>query len=232
MTTRLSKRMLNDIRAAQEPELRKQGIVYWFDEADITHGFALIRGHSMTPYDGLLGLFEFKFASDYPFSPPQVIWKTHDGVTRFHPQFYRGGKVCLSILGTWDGPGWSSSINLVSILQILQSLLVENPLACEPGYETGTLRDPKFVAYKEYLEYRVARYMMNHLLLWKRTPELSPWYPFQEEVTELFPSLVSFWRARIHQKSQEGEQVFAETYFITAGQTRWKELCDLVPKLE
>jgi ubiquitin-protein ligase len=232
MATRLSKRMFNDIRAAQEPELRNQGIYYWFDEADITHGFALIRGHSMTPYEGLLGLFEFKFAEEYPFSPPQVIWRTHDGVTRFHPQFYKGGKVCLSILGTWNGPGWSSSINLVSILQILQSLLVENPLACEPGYERGTLEDPNFLAYKEYLEYRIARYMIQQLLLWKRTPEHSLWYPFQEEVTELYPSLVSFWTRQIRQKSQESEKVFSEKYFTTAGQTDWKGLCDLLPKLE
>ena len=232
MTTRLSKRVLNDVRAAQDPELRKQGIYYWFDESDMTRGSALICGHTGTPYEGLLGLFDVKFPEDYPFSPPQVLWKTHDGVTRFHPQYYKGGKVCLSILGTWQGPGWSSSINLVSILQILQSLFVENPLACEPGYELGTLEDPKFLAYRDYLEYRVAEYMIHTLLKWKQVPTVSVWENFQEEVAEMYPSLVTFWKARILQKSQEPEKTFIGNYFTTAGQTNWRGLCDLLPKLE
>lgn len=232
MTTRLTKRILNDIRAAQEPELRKQGIYYWFDESDMTHGFALVQGHSKTPYEGLLGLFEFRFPEEYPFSPPKVVWKTHDGITRFHPQFYKGGKVCLSILGTWEGPGWSSSINLVCILQVLQSLLIENPLTCEPGYEKGTLEDPKYLAYRDYLDYRVAQYMIHTLLMWKKAPEQSVWANFEDEVAELYPSLVAFWKQRVHEKSQGPDQTFSESYFTTAGQTHWKELCNLLPKLE
>jgi len=232
MTSRPSKRLLNDIRAVQDPELRAQGVYYTFDESDIRKGFALVRGHAGTPYEGLLGLFDFVFPDDYPFAPPIVLWKTHDGVTRFHPQLYKGGKVCLSILGTWSGPGWASTMNLTSVLQILQSLFVENPLACEPGYEKGTLTDLKFKAYRDYIEYRVAEYMVHNLIHWKQNPRRSVWVYFEEELRELYPSLVSFWKAKVQARSEHSEQFFEGTAFTEPVQTRWKQLCDLLPKLE
>jgi ubiquitin-protein ligase len=232
MTTRPAKRLLNDTRAAQEPELRAQGVYYLFDESDIRKGFVLMRGHSGTPYEGLLGRFDFVFPDDYPFSPPQVLWRTHDGMTRFHPQLYKGGKVCLSILGTWSGPGWASCMNLSSVLQILQSLFVENPLACEPGFEKGTLQDAQFRAYKEYLEYRVADYMIRNLIAWKQNPLRSIWAYFADELKELYPSLVSFWKTKIQQRSEQPEQVFQGTAFVEPCETRWKHLRELLPKLE
>jgi ubiquitin-protein ligase len=218
----------------QDPELRAQGIYYWFDDSDIRKGAALVRGHAGTPYEGLLGLYDFVFPDEYPFSPPQVLWKTHDGITRFHPQLYKGGKVCLSILGTWTGPGWASTMNLTSVVQILQSLFVENPLACEPGYEKGTLDQPKYKAYRDYVEYRVAEYMVQHLRQWKHSRGNSPWAQFEDEVEELYPSLVSFWKTKIQTRSQEPEVEFrgAASAFIETSQTQWKKLCDLLPKLE
>ena len=48
---------------------------------------------------------------------------------------YIKGKVCLSILGTWSGPSWTSSQNLSTVLLSIQSLLNENPIINEPGWE-------------------------------------------------------------------------------------------------
>jgi hypothetical protein len=31
---------------------------------------------------------------------------TGGGSVRFNPNLYNGGDVCLSLLGTWPGPGW------------------------------------------------------------------------------------------------------------------------------
>lgn len=48
---------------------------------------------------------------------------------------YENGKVCLSLLGTWNGPGWDPKTS--SILQLLLSVqalvLVEEPYFNEPG---------------------------------------------------------------------------------------------------
>lgn len=53
---------------------------------------------------------------------------------RFNPNLYQNGKVCLSILGTWSGPGWTATQSLLSVLVSIQSLMSEKPYHNEPGY--------------------------------------------------------------------------------------------------
>ncbi|KAK7890039.1 hypothetical protein LTR67_008504 [Exophiala xenobiotica] len=110
------------------------------EEKDVRSVKALIIGPPTTPYE--YGFFEFtiKFGTEYPSKPPKVDAKTtNGGRTRFNPNIYAGGKVCLSILGTWHGerPGeeWSSAQGLESILWSIQSLMSSNPYENEPGYE-------------------------------------------------------------------------------------------------
>ncbi|KIW20939.1 hypothetical protein PV08_01518 [Exophiala spinifera] len=109
-------------------------------ERDVRTVHALIVGPPGTPYQ--YGFFEFTvdFTPEYPSKPPKVNAKTtNGGRTRFNPNIYAGGKVCLSLLGTWHGekPGeeWSSAHGLESILWSIQSLLSNNPYENEPGYE-------------------------------------------------------------------------------------------------
>lgn len=45
--------------------------------------------------------------------------------------------MCLSTLGTWAGPGWSPIQNLGSVCLSIQSLMNENPIHNEPGFETN-----------------------------------------------------------------------------------------------
>lgn len=74
---------------------------------------ALIEGPGDTPYDG--GLFHFILfvKPSYPHEPPLARFMTTDhGRVRFNPQFYTSGKVCLSILNTWPGPGWNPAFTL------------------------------------------------------------------------------------------------------------------------
>ena len=68
---------------------------------------ALITGPQGSPYAN--GIFEFDISlpPNYPQSPPQVLLTTTGGGSvRFNPNLYASGKVCLSLLGTWQGPGW------------------------------------------------------------------------------------------------------------------------------
>ncbi|CBF79663.1 ubiquitin-conjugating enzyme E2 [Aspergillus nidulans FGSC A4] len=110
-----------------------------YDEKDIRNVRAVILGPPETPYQ--FGFFEFsiKFGKDYPARAPSVrALTTNSGVCRFSPNLYAGGKVCLSILGTWTGqPGeqWSSAQGLESVLISIQSLMSSNPYENEPGYE-------------------------------------------------------------------------------------------------
>jgi ubiquitin-conjugating enzyme E2 Z len=107
----------------------------------------LIVGPPDTPYE--FGFFEFflKFGKDYPTKAPAVTSiTTNGGRTRFNPNIYAGGKVCLSILGTWRGERgeeWSSAQGLESILISIQSLMSSNPYENEPGFEQVKSDDDK-----------------------------------------------------------------------------------------
>lgn len=108
-------------------------------DIDVRYVRAMIVGPPETPYE--FGFFEFqvKFGKEYPTKAPSVnAITTNGGRTRFNPNIYGNGKVCLSILGTWRGePGeeWSSAQGLESILISIQSLMSANPYENEPGFE-------------------------------------------------------------------------------------------------
>ena len=63
---------------------------------------------------------------------------------------YVEGKVCLSILHTWTGPAWASTMRISTVLVTLQSLMDGDPLRHEPGYSSG--RESHCAAYKNYIK--------------------------------------------------------------------------------
>ena len=134
------KRIAKDIKNYIEGDINDVGIYCHIDESDITNIKALIIGPPNTPYENGFYFFDIKFPNDYPFNPPKVKFMTHESGVRFNPNLYSNGKVCLSILGTWSGPGWTTCLNLNTVLLSIQSLLNENPIVNEPGFEkeTGT----------------------------------------------------------------------------------------------
>ena len=113
------KRLIFDIKDITNNSLSKDGIYYKHDESNMLLGYALIIGPNNTPYEYGNFLFKFKFPHDYPYSPPTVIYCTNDGTTRFHPNLYKNGKLCLSILNTWHGPGWTPSNTIRSVLMTI-----------------------------------------------------------------------------------------------------------------
>lgn len=128
-----------------------ENIYYKHDEENILKGYALIIGPKNTPYQDGFYFFEFNFPNQYPFLPPVVKYYTNDGYTRFNPNFYICGKVCLSILNTWKGEGWTSCQNIRSILITLQSTLNDRPLCNEPGINE---KHRDFINYNNMLEYK------------------------------------------------------------------------------
>ena len=126
-------RLLRDVKLIIKDPLHDQGIYYCHDEENILKGYAMIVGPSDTPYEYGLYFFNIEFPTDYPHSPPKLTYLTNDGATRFNPNLYRGGKVCLSILNTWRGEQWTSCQTLSSILLTLISVFNNNPLLNEPG---------------------------------------------------------------------------------------------------
>ncbi|KAL8806620.1 MAG: hypothetical protein Q9182_001268 [Xanthomendoza sp. 2 TL-2023] len=116
-------------------------------EADVRNVKALIMGPAETPYEFGFFHFDLKFPKSYPETAPAVTAiTTNGGRSRFNPNIYSGGKVCLSILGTWRGESgeqWSSAQGLESILISIQSLMSSNPYENEPGFENANSSDDK-----------------------------------------------------------------------------------------
>lgn len=89
----------------------------------------LITGPEESPYQN--GLFEFDlfFPSTYPFSPPKLSFlTTANGEVRFNPNLYQDGKICLSILNTWEGRPEEKWNPFCSLLQVLVSIQVNHYL--------------------------------------------------------------------------------------------------------
>jgi ubiquitin-protein ligase len=98
---------------------------------------ALIIGPSDTPYAN--GAFEFDIfcPAGYPTVPPQVQFRTTGGGTEgMNPNLYPDGKVCLSLLGTWQGQPWQpGKSTLLQVLVSLQAMVFcPEPFYNEPGW--------------------------------------------------------------------------------------------------
>ena len=80
-----------------------------------------ITGPDDTPYENGCFLFDVYLPPSYPMTPPTVKFLTTNyNRCRFNPNLYAEGKVCLSLLGTWSGPGWDPKES--TLLQVLLSI--------------------------------------------------------------------------------------------------------------
>lgn len=145
------KRLVCDIKELKKKPLTEHGIHYVHDEDDILKGYALIIGPKNTPYEGGYYVFKFNFPTNYPHSPPVVEYLTNDGATRFNPNLYINGKVCISILNTWHGEPWSGCQTISSTLLSICSVLNETPLTNEPGINK---LHPDYMTYNEIIRYK------------------------------------------------------------------------------
>ena len=151
MTKQSVKRLQKDIVDIIKNPLTDQGIYYTHDENNFLQGYAMVIGPSDSLYRYGAYCFKFKFPTNYPFSPPKLTYLTNDGRTRFHPNLYRNGKVCISILNTWRGEQWTSCQNIRSVLLMLVTLLDNKPLLNEPGIKET---NRSFIPYNKIIEYK------------------------------------------------------------------------------
>ena len=135
---------------------------------------AIIVGPEGTPYENGFFHFTLNFPDNYPFSPPTVtLQNTGGGKVRFNPNLYKNGKVCLSILGTWAGPGWHPSQSIASILLSIQSIMNEFPYYNEPGYER-TRNYGQVKNYNNCIRYETLRIAVVDMIKSERKYNLLP----------------------------------------------------------
>ena len=145
------KRIISDVKDLMKSPLEDEGIYYHHDEEDILKGYAVITGPKDSLYYGGSYMYTFSFPRDYPHSPPVAYYHTNDGETRFHPNMYKSGKVCLSILNTWRGEPWSGCQTIRSVLLTILSVFDDKPFLHEPGI---TEQHPHFQLYHDIIFYK------------------------------------------------------------------------------
>jgi len=151
---------------------------------------AVLTGHVDSPYAHGFFLFDIYLPPDYPKKPLKVQHITPganqvaapNGPGGFSPNLHRqSGKVCLSLLGTWEGPGWNPKQS--NIYQVLSTMLhavlgVEHPYYMEPGHGgwEGTAptqnHNSKVILYDEAIQAGCIRYAMLG-------PMRKPWIGFE-----------------------------------------------------
>jgi ubiquitin-protein ligase len=211
---------------AKERELYPN-IYYSFDDANMLKVRSMIIGPAGTPYADCPLVYDIEYPKDYPHEPPKVVFITSDGATRFHPNMYVDGKVCLSILGTWSGPKWSPALTTVSVMATIQSLLDENPLRNEPGdREALTLESPRAKVYADAVRSRLTSFSFRRLCRWKVDGIVpSEWIGFEEVLEERGDELLAKLYERVKEGAEAGDTLIdCREYGSMMVKTDWASL--------
>lgn len=232
------RRLGRDIKTLNRDKkiLNQDGIYFHVDENDMTNMWYLIIGPKGTPYENGYYLIHLKFNESYPYKPPAGKFLTQDSrkKTRIHPNLYAGGKICLSILGTWSGPAWTPILDAKAIGLTIQSIMDDNPLTNEPGYEKGPKTHPNHVLYSDIVKFENIQYpVLDQLEMFYKNEKISehPLYPFGEMMHRKFLENYSGFLKRIEElraKEYEGQTKTSPCYGI---ETTFK-LDDLQKRLE
>jgi ubiquitin-protein ligase len=154
-----TRRIMGDLKELLKDPL--YDVFIHFDESDINQMIVMIRGQD-GPYEFCQFLFHIRFSDDYPMSPPIVKFCSSDGRTRLNPNLYIEGKVCLSILGTWQGDPWTSVMTIKTvILSIMALVMTPEPLRNEPGMESSPA--DKIEIYNQIVEYASLNILLNQI---------------------------------------------------------------------
>jgi len=106
---------------------------------------AILTGVEGTPYASGVFIFDIFLPADYPVvpclcthvTPNANLVKANNGPGGFSPNLHKDtGKVCLSLLGTWAGPGWTVTSNLYQVLSSILFIILgaKHPYYMEPGH--------------------------------------------------------------------------------------------------
>ena len=174
------KRMISDLTDLVNTPV--PGIYIHYDDNNLSTVRALIIGPKDTPYEDGFFFFTLNYPESYPFEHPSAKFETINQTIRFNPNLYEGGKVCLSILGTWQGPAWTPIQTTKSVLLSILSLMGENPINNEPSnkWESAKKTDKIAVDYIEYIRYHKHSFAILEMVRNKK------FFPYFNDIVEKY----------------------------------------------
>jgi len=217
MSNRRNKRIINEIKELNDSSsiLEENGIYYHYDESNINIVYALLVGPNNTPYEKGFYFFKFEYPLNYPMVPPIAKYYTQGTLinpskckyeVRFNPNLYTCGKVCLSMLNTWSGPGWVPTNTINNVLIAIQALVLNDyPLVNEPGYENVDKKE--LMKYNNIIEY--ANIKISVLNMINDTP--IEFICFKDKLNELFIKNIEYYRYFVLKKNDELKDIVIES---------------------
>ena len=161
-------RILHDIKninTNRENLGTTEGIYFKFNVSDTyfsTKYNMLLTGPDDSPYNGGFYIFDSQFPDQYPYRPMKMSSLTQGGKIRKHPNLYVSGKCCFSFLGTWNGPPWTACQNPITVAISMRSVLTNNPIVNEPGWEKKN--NPSTKLYENLVRYFNIRYAVINVM--------------------------------------------------------------------
>jgi ubiquitin-protein ligase len=238
MSSKRLKRILNEIKELNDSKeiLEKSGIYIHINEENMSKIYALLIGPEKTPYEKGYYLFKFEYPENYPMEPPKAEFFTQGFLKntsnknfpiRFNPNLYTDGKVCLSMLNTWNGPGWVPTNTISNVLVAIQGLvLTEQPLKNEPGFETAL--NSVLIKYNNIIEY--ANLKIGVIKMLKETPLL--FEPFKIVMINLFKKNIEYFRNFILKQNETFNNVIISFPAYTYNGSQSKILVDYMSTLD
>lgn len=218
MSSKRLKRITNEIKELENSIdiLKKSGIYYHYCEDNINNIYAMLLGPENTPYEKGFYFFKLEYPKNYPMEPPLVTYYTQGMLKnassknmyaiRFNPNLYTCGKVCLSMLNTWSGPGWVPTNTISNVLVAIQALVLnEEPLRNEPGFENS---DIKIInRYNEIIEY--ANIKIAVLDIMNNVP--NEFIYFKSIMNNIFLENIDFYKKFIENKKKNNVPYLVES---------------------
>lgn len=210
MSSKRLKRIINEIKELEESSniLEQSGIYFHYDDKNMDIIYALLIGPEGTPYEKGFYFFKFEYPNNYPMEPPIAKYFTqgllrnpHNNSVynvRFNPNLYVCGKVCLSMLNTWSGPGWVPTNTISNVLVAIQGLVLnEMPLQNEPGFEYSSRKELQ--KYNEIIAFANIKIGVLEMLA---NPPLG-FEVFKEVMNKNFIKNIDFYKKYISAKNDE-----------------------------
>ena len=133
------------------------------------------------------------------------------------------GKVCLSILGTWNGPSWSPVHNIGSVLLSIQSLMNSTPYHNEPGFEHINKFGQQPKNYNHIIRHETIRVGVLQMIEWTNYDGVFP-EPLQQLIRSTFEETAELCKYVCEEYSFLDERNFLDPYGNNKGTFHFKDL--------
>lgn len=210
MSSRREKRIISELKELEKSTdvLEQSGIYFHYNDENINSLYIMLVGPSETPYEKGFYFFKFDYPESYPMQPPTAKYFTQGQLinienknkfnVRFNPNLYVCGKVCLSMLNTWSGPGWVPTNTITNVIVAIQALVLNDyPLTNEPGFENAAKKELE--KYNEIIN--LANIQISVIEMIKNTPK--DFRVFKEKIITIFLKNIEWYKNFVLKKNDE-----------------------------